>query len=167
MGLALSLAAVGIVLSPERLLAVEWSYRGQPNRINTRALAELIGNREVVDRIQALRRPDELVASESYSDVHLYAFLSGGTLPTRLANIRGGKHGLASLYWYRPGELAGRDMLFVTDREGQQKVLRGLFAEVRVEPPIEVVRDGEVVRRVLLYRCRTLLRPEGAFTRLD
>ena len=167
MGLGLSLAAVAIVLQPERLLAVDWRYRGQPNRINTRALAELVGNREIVDRIQSLRRPDELVASESYSDVHLYAFLSGGALPTRLANIRGGKHGLASLYWHRPAELAGRNMLFVTDREGQEKVLRGLFAEVRAEPPIEIVRNGEVVRSVLVYRCRDLLRPEGAFTRLD
>ena len=167
MGLGLSLAAVGIVLLPERLVAIEWSYRGQPNRISTKALAELIGNREIVGRLQALRGPDELVASESYSDVHLYAFLSGGRLPTRLANIRGGKHGLASLYWYRPEELAGRDMLFVTDREGQEKVLRGLFAEVRAEPPISIVRGGAVVRTVLLYRCRSLLRPEGAFTRLD
>jgi MFS family permease len=167
LGLGLSLAAVAIVLSPERLLGVEWSYRGQPNRISTGALAELVGNREIVDRLEALRRPDELVASESYSDVHLYAFLSGGRLPTRLANIRGGKHGLASLYWYRPEELAGRDMLFVTDREGQEKVLRGLFGEVRAEPPIEIVRGGDVVRTVLLYRCRNLLRPEGAFTRLS
>jgi hypothetical protein len=167
MGLGLSLAAVGIVLVPERLVAVEWSYRGQPNRISTKALAELIGNREIVGRLQALRGPGELVASESYSDVHLYAFLSGGTLPTRLANIRGGKHGLASLYWYRPAELAGRDMLFVTDRDGQEKVLRGLFEEVRAEPPIEIVRDGVLIRRVLLYRCHNLLRPEGAFTRLS
>ncbi|HQN97403.1 MAG TPA: glycosyltransferase family 39 protein [Thermoanaerobaculales bacterium] len=165
-GLGLSVAAVAIVLQPERLLAVSWSYRGQPRRISTGALAELVGNDEIVARLEALRRPDELVASESYSDVHLYAFLSGGRLPTRLANIRGGKHGLASLYWYRPGELAGRDMLFVTDREGQEQVLRGLFEEVRAEPPIEIERDGKVIRSVLLYRCRSLLRPEGAFTRL-
>ena len=167
MGLGLSLAAVGIVLLPERVMAIEWSYRGQPNRISTKALAELIGNREIVGRLQALRGPGELVASESYSDVHLYAFLSGGTLPTRLANIRGGKHGLASLYWYRPAELAGRDILFVTDRDGQEKVLRGLFEEVRAEPPIEIVKDGVPIRRVLLYRCHRLLRPEGTFTRLD
>ena len=167
MGLGLSLAAVAVVLSPERLLAVKWSYRGQPTRISTGALAELIGNDEIVDRLEALRRPDELVASESYSDVHLYAFLSGGRLPTRLANIRGGKHGLASLYWYRPADLAGRDMLFVTDREGQEQVLGDLFEEVRAEPPIEIVRRGVLVREVLLYRCRNLLRPEGAFTRLD
>lgn len=166
MGLGLSLAAIAIVLMPERLLRAEWSYRGQPERITTSALAELIGNREIVDRLAALRRPDELIASESYSDVHLYAFLSEGRLPTRLANIRGGKHGLASLYWHRPVELAGRNVLFVTDREGQEKVLRGLFAEVRAESPIEIVRDGAVVRTVLLYRCRSLLRPQGAFTRL-
>jgi len=57
-------------------------------------------------------------------------------------------------------------MLFVTDRDGQEKVLRGLFEEVRSEPPIEIVRDGVLIRRVLLYRCHNLLRPEGAFTRL-
>jgi hypothetical protein len=55
----------------------------------------------------------------------------------------------------------------VTDRNGQEKVLRGLFEEVRAEPPIEIVRDGVLIRRVLLYRCHNLLRPEGAFTRLE
>jgi len=166
-GLGISIAAVVVVLSPERLLEVEWSYAGRPTRISTGALVELIGNREIVARLEELRGPDELVASESYSDVHLYAFLSGGRMPTRLAHIRGGKHGLASLYWYRPSDLRGRDILFVTDREGQQKVLRDLFEKVRKLPPIEIVRHGEVVRSVLLYRCRNLQHPEGTFTRLE
>ena len=167
LGLGISLAAIAVVLSPERLLEVQWSYAGRPTRINTGALAELIGNEEIVDRLERLRRPDELVASESYSDVHLYAFLSGGRMPTRLAHIRGGRHGLASLYWYRPADLMGRDVLFVTDRDGQEEALRGLFEEVRALPPIEVTRHGTVVRQVLLYRCRSLQHPEGAFTRLQ
>ena len=167
LGLGLSIAAVTFVLAPERLLSVEWSYAGRPTRISTDALAELIGNREIVERLEALRRPDELVASQSYSDVHLWAFLSGGRMPTRLAHISHGKHGLASLYWYRPSELEGRDMLFATERQGLRRELVRLFGEVRRLPPIEVVRDGTVVRRVMVFRCRDLQHPEGAFTRLQ
>lgn len=166
LGLGLSIAAVTIVLAPERLLTVQWSYAGRPTRISTGALAELIGNREIVERLEARRRPDELVASQSYSDVHLWAFLSGGRMPTRLAHISQGKHGLASLYWYRPSELVGRDMLFATERKGLVPELRRLFADVERLPPIEVVRDGVVVRRVMVFRCRDLQHPEGAFTRL-
>ena len=166
-GLGLCFAAIALVLMPESLLAVEWSYRGRPNRISTRQLSRLIGNQEVADRLEQIRRPDELVASQSYTDVHLYAFLTQGRLPTRLANIRGGRHGLASLYWYRPSELRGRDVLFVTEAEDLEGKLEALFEEVRPESPIEVVRDGRLVRTIRVYRCRHLTHPEGTFTRLS
>jgi 4-amino-4-deoxy-L-arabinose transferase-like glycosyltransferase len=166
-GLAISLLAVAAIVARERLIAIEWPSAGRPAQSFASALATTIGHDEIVDRIEAALGPDELVASESYSDVHLYAFLSGGRMPTRLARIRGGQHGLASLYWYRPHELRGRDVLFVTERPNQEDRLRPLFEEVRAEPPIEVVRGGAVIRRVLLYRCRNLLRPEGVFTHLS
>jgi 4-amino-4-deoxy-L-arabinose transferase-like glycosyltransferase len=166
MGVGLSLAAIAVVLAPESLLDVEWSYRGRPRRISTSALARIVGNQEIADRVERMRRPDELVSSQSYTDVHLFAFLTEGRMPTRLAHIRGGTHGLASLYWYRPSELRGRDMLFVTARPGQEEQLADLFEEVRPQPPIEVVRGGRAVRTMLIYRCRNLLHPEGAFTRL-
>ncbi len=165
-GLGLCLAAIAVVLSPERLLGVEWSYRGRPNRISTRALSSVIGNQEVADRIEQIRRPDELVSSQSYTDVHLYAFLSKGRLVTRLAHIRGGRHGLASLYWYRPSELRGRDVLFVTEMEGQEGKLEALFEQVQPDTPIHIVRDGIHVKTMLVYRCSNLMHPEGAFTRL-
>lgn len=166
-GLGLSLLAIGIVFSPEPLLRIEWSYSGQPTRISTSALSDLIGNQEVADRVAQDLAPGEMMASESYSDVHLYAFLTKGRMPTRLAHIRGGTHGLASLYWYTPSELRGRDMLFVTEREGQMDKLQELFEEVREIEPIEIRRNDEVVRTVLRYRCRNLLHPEGSFTRLE
>ncbi len=166
-GLGLSLLAIGIVFSPEPLLGLEWSYGGRPTRVSTSALSDLIGNQEVADRIEQELAPGEMMASESYSDVHLYAFLTKGRMPTRLAHIRGGKHGLASLYWHSPSALEGRDFLFVTEREGQLEKLQELFEEVREVDPIEVVRNDEVVRTVLRYRCRNLLHPEGTFSRLE
>jgi len=165
-GLGLSFAAIGIVLNPEPLLKVEWSYAGRPTRISTNALGSLIGNQEVADRVERALGQDDFMASESYSDVHLYAFLTKGRMPARLAHIRGGKHGLASLYWHRPAELRGGNALFVTEREGQESRLEEIFEEVHEEDPIVIVRNGQVVRTVLLYRCRNLLHPEGTFTRL-
>jgi 4-amino-4-deoxy-L-arabinose transferase-like glycosyltransferase len=166
-GLAVSLAAIWVVLSPERLLDAEWSYEGRPHRISTDKLAALLANNEITAAVASARRPHELVASESYSTVHLLAFLSGGTLPTRLAHVKPGKHGLASLYWYSPQSLRGIDVLFVTEKRQVDERLREIFEEVEEEKPIEIVRDGSVVRAMRLLRCRNLLHPEGVFTRLQ
>jgi hypothetical protein len=87
-------------------------------------------------------------------------------MPTRLAQMRGGVHGLASLYWYRPEELRGKNFLFVTMRDDLTSRLSGIFAEVTEEAPFLVMRGGTVVRRVSFLRCRDLLQPEGTFTRL-
>ncbi len=165
LGLVLSAAVVLVALAPERLAAVEWSYRGRPHRISTKKLAAAIGNREIA-REAARRRAGRLVASESYTNVHLLAFLSRGTLPTRLAHVKPGKHGLASLYWYPPETLRGRDFLFVTEKPGVRPALERLFASVRDEPPI-VVRKGPVTRTITVFACDGLLHPEGTFTRLE
>jgi hypothetical protein len=166
MGIALSLAMVAIVRSPERLLGVEWSYAGQPRRISTSALSALIGTDDIVREVERRLRPGELVASESYSVVHEFAFRSKGRLPTRLANVNRGSHGLASLYWFAPDDLVGSDVLFVTKREGFDDRLAELFAEVVEEPPIVVRLDGEPVRRMRVLRCRDLRRPDGGFSAL-
>lgn len=164
-GLALSLVVVAVALMPERLAGAEWSYRGRPHRISTDKLAAAVGNREIAKEV-ARRRQGRLVASESYSTTHLLAFLSKGEIPTRLAHVKPGKHGLASLYWYRPDELCGRDMVFVTEKPGVLPRLEELFATVEPEPPI-VIRRGAVTRTVTIYACSDLLEPVGAFTRLD
>jgi len=166
LGVGLCLAAGWVVARPERLAGMEWSYRGRPHRISTRKLARIIGNREVAAELQRRRRPGELVASESYTNVHLFAFLSGGRLPTRLAHVKPGKHGLASLYWYTPAELRDRDVLFVTSKRGVDRALEEIFAAVTEEEPLKIVRNGTVVRSLRVLRCRRLLRPEGVFTRL-
>jgi 4-amino-4-deoxy-L-arabinose transferase-like glycosyltransferase len=166
-GVLVSLAVVAVVLAPEALLDVEWTYRGRPNRISTGALSDLVGNQEIADRVAAARRPGELVASQSYSEVHMIAFLSGGTVATRLAHVTGGTHGLASLYWHRPSELEGRDVLFVTDRDDVEARLQPLFEAVEEQPPIDIVRGGRVVRTMRLFSCRNLLRAAPAFSRLE
>jgi len=167
LGLLLSLAVVAVAAAPERLIGLRWSYRGSPKHISTAKLAAAIGNQEIVREVSSRRRPGELVASESYTTVHLLAFLSKGRLPTRLAHVRPGKHGLASLYWYPPGELRGRSFLFVTKRTDVDAPLEGLFQNVEEENPIVIRRGGRIVRTVRLLRCENLLHPEGPFTRLS
>jgi dolichol-phosphate mannosyltransferase len=165
-GLALSATVVVLAYRPEMLLGLSWSYQGRAHRINTHKAAAAIGNDEIVAAVTATRTGDELVASESYSIVHLLAFQSGGQLPTRLAHVKPGKHGLASLYWYSAEELRGSDVLFVTEKHQVDQRLRQIFAEVSEERPLKVVRKGQVVRTIRLLRCRDLMQPEGVFTRL-
>jgi hypothetical protein len=165
-GLTVSLLAVTVVLVVPRALGVRWPLVGRLEGKGLETVAAAVGNREIVAEIERRLRPHELVDSESYTDVHLFAFLSGGTLPTRLARVNGGVHGLASLYWYWPEELRGKDFLFVTEREGLRAALCDVFTSVTEESPLLIVRDGRVVRAVYLMHCRNLLRPEGTFTRL-
>lgn len=165
-GIALSLSVIALVLAVESLLDLEWTYRGRPNRISADSLSDVVGNQEIADRVAAARRPGQFVASQSYSEVHMIAFLSQGAVPTRLAHVTGGTHGLASLYWHRPSDLFGRDMLFVTDRDDVEEQLRQLFGSVEEQPSIDIVRSGRVVRTMRLYDCRTLLHPSHAFSRL-
>jgi 4-amino-4-deoxy-L-arabinose transferase-like glycosyltransferase len=167
-GVLLSMLVVVVVAIPETLLEANWSYPGRPDKISTDKLGAIVGNEEIARRVAAARSPGELVASESYSDVHLHAFLSGGELPTRLANITGGSHGLASLYWHTPESLRGRDFLFMTEKEdGIIEGLLPVFEEVTELDPIEIERAGKIVRTYRLFRCRNLENPEGVFTRLD
>jgi hypothetical protein len=167
-GVLLASLVVVVAAIPETLIEANWSYPGRPDRISTDKLGAIVGNEEIMRRVAAVRAPDELVASESYSDVHLHAFLSGGALPTRLANITGGTHGLASMYWYSPESLRGRDFLFFTEKEDRVvEGLRQIFEEVEELDPIEIVRSGKVFRTYRLFRCRNLMKPEGVFTRLE
>jgi hypothetical protein len=166
-GLALSLVAVTAVLLLPRMLEVRWPFVGRLHGSLADTFAAAVANDEIAAEVARRLRPGEMIASESYTNVHLLAFLSGGSLPTRLAHVRGGVHGLASLYWYRPEELQGRDFLFVTEREGLAAPLSEIFAGVVEKPPFLVERDGRVVRRVFFLHCRDLRRPEGTFTRVS
>jgi hypothetical protein len=166
-GVGLSLAVIAVVLAPESLLDVEWTHRGRTHRIPTDPVSDLMGNQEIADRVAAARSPGQLVGSQSYSEVHMIAFLTKGAVPTRLAHITGGSHGLASLYWHPSSDLEGRNVLFVTDRDDAAERLPQLFAAVEEQPPIDIVRAGRVVRTMRLFDCRNLLHPVPAFSRLE
>jgi 4-amino-4-deoxy-L-arabinose transferase-like glycosyltransferase len=165
-GLAVALVVVALAVSVDR---VPWAKLPLSEKARGRvldALAPAIGNGRIVAQVERRLAPDELLATESYTDVHELAFLSHGRLHVFLANINQGRHGLESLYWYRPDELMHRDFLFVTERRGLTDKLGAIFASVSEEAPIIVTRAGHVVRRVRVLRCRDLLEPAPAFTRL-
>ena len=165
-GLAVSLAALALVVFATTALDVRWPVVGRARGAFADTLAAAVANDEIAAEAERRLAPGEMMASESYTDVHLYAFLSGGRMPTRLARVHGGIHGLASLYWYAPETMRGKDFLFVTERDGQRDSLQRIFETVGEEPAFEIRRDGRVVRRVMFLRCRNLLHPEGVFTRL-
>lgn len=161
----LGAVVITLALFPGLVLDREWSYPGRPNRISTKDLAAAFGNEELLARIEAIRRPDEIVSSESYTVVHLLGFLSGNRVPTLLGNVANGKHGLASLYWSTPEELRGKNVLFVSKHTySPEPELRKRFAKVEALPPIDLMRNGELVRRFVVFRCTDLQKPEGAFT---
>jgi 4-amino-4-deoxy-L-arabinose transferase-like glycosyltransferase len=165
-GLALSLSVLAGLLLLPRVLEMRWPGVGGLRGELADTAAAAVANEEIVGEVERRLRPGEMMASESYTNVHLFAFLSGGVLPTRLAHVRGGVHGLASLYWYRPSELQGKDFLFVTERKGLAVPLAKIFASVTEDAPLLITRGDRVVRRVFFFRCHDLLRPEGVFTRL-
>lgn len=167
-GLTVCLGAIGFVALADHLAA--WTAAPTLHLYEKEAtvFGSLVGHEEITAEIERRLRPGELMVSESYTSVHLHAFLSGGRLPTRLAKLTGGKHGFASLYWHPPGELTGKDVLFVTEKPRLAARIAPLFGRVEEEgPELQVTRGGAVVRRVHFFRCSNLRHPEGVFTRLE
>lgn len=164
-GLGLSLTVIGIVFAPDSAMNLQWSYAGKPEEFNTGKLARLVGNREIASELLNRVGDDDAVLMTSYSDTHLYAFLTGGKLPTRLADVGQAKHGLASLYWYPRGDLIGKDLLFVTPKRRLARLLPTYCNEIEELEPLEIQRDGQVIQRQLVFRCRGVTRDGGAFTR--
>ena len=162
-------AVLAIVAAPQKLLEIQWTYSGRPGRVSTSSAAAMIGNSEIAAEVMKRLRPGEIMASSSYTNVHLLSFLSGGALETRLANVNNGLHGLASLYWHEPDDLIGRNFLFVAnDRRGDMHLkLAEVFATVEEQPPIEIHRRGQFIRSLRVLRCSDLKEPVPAFTRLD
>jgi len=157
-------------------LSFEWEYKARPEKISSEKLARAFGTQQLVDGVR-LRRdrwareigvpPESIyVGSESYTKTHLAAFVSGGELESRFLHIKGGKHGLASLYWYPPEDFEGRQILFFTENPGQEETLRQHFRTVEIEPPL-VVPIGEAGQRTLIVaRCDDPLNPRPFLTRL-
>lgn len=162
-GLAFSAVLTFAALNPDAVLA---AYRkARPDARTPSGIVAMIGNDEIAEEIRRRLRPGEVMASEGYTDVHLFPLLAGGEIPSALADF-GGMHGFASLYWHPPEHFDGMNVLFVTERTKNDKDLFPLFEECLEEEPIRIVRQGEVVREVRAIRCRNLLRPEPTFSRL-
>jgi hypothetical protein len=165
-GLAISLLAVFTTIFPEPVVRTVWQEGEERGGSAAAGVSLLIGNEEIAAQISTRRLPHEVVVSQAYPTVHHLAFLSGGELPTALANVRGGVHGLASLYWHRPEQLTGVDAFFVSEKADTAGRIPPLFAECFREEPIRVMLDGREIRHVHVLRCHDLRQPVPAFSRL-
>ena len=166
-GAAVGFSITGLVLMlallAPFLLTFEWEYKPRPEKISSEKLARAFGTDRLIDGVRERRAawaeelgvaPESiLVGSESYTKTHLAALVSKGEIESRFLHIKGGKHGLASLYWHRPRDFAGSKILFFTENPGQEEQLRERFREVEMEPPL-VIPIGEAGRRtVIVARC--------------
>lgn len=167
-GLLLCLPLLYLVARPETLLGMPMIARRSDEQIVSSPIAYLYGADEIVQEVSRRLRPGELVSSNSYTITHLLAFDSAGELETRLADIGRGVHGLASLYWYSQDSLQGIDVLFLTnDLKASRQRLRRVFKRCRNDEPIQIYRQGRMVRRQWTLRCKDLREPAPVFTRLD
>jgi len=164
-GLSLSLVVIGIVLFPESLMNAQWSYAGRPKRFNTGKLVDILGNEAMTAELVRRFGDEEALLLTSYTDAHLFAFLSKGRLQTRLANLARGKHGLASLYWHPRGDLVGKDVVVVTSKGRLARLLPTYCTEIEELEPLEYRHNGEVIRQELVLMCRGVTRDGGAFGR--
>jgi hypothetical protein len=179
-GIALSASLIAILAMPGALAGFDWAYEERPNKIRTSKLVRIVGTEELAQALEQRRAEwaeelgvpvdSVLVASESYSLVHLMAFYSGGDLPTRLLRLTAGQHGLASLYWYEPEEFVDRHFLVVSQKDDWrlpllEEEITSHFGRVEEQPPI-VVDVGELGERTLrVWRCEQPLEPAIMFTR--
>ncbi|HXV75334.1 MAG TPA: glycosyltransferase family 39 protein [Candidatus Polarisedimenticolaceae bacterium] len=129
-------------------------------------LARMVGYDETAAVLRDVLRPGEIVASESYSMVHLVAFAAGGTLPVHLADVNRGVHGLAALYWFPPERFDGVDLVWVTGRRETLVALADICREVHPLPPVVVRARGEPVREITMARCLEARPAPGVMSRL-
>lgn len=170
-GAAISAALLAIVLfvsaDPAGFLArCRTASSGPLAALPAERLEPIVGYDETVAALRGLLRPGEIVASESYSMVHLLAFASDGTLPVHLADVDGGIHGLAALYWLPPERFEGVDLVWVTKRGRTLAALADMCGEVLALPPVEVRSGGVVVREIQLARCIDARPAPGVMSRL-
>ena len=167
-GIATGAVLIPLILSvpafPEVWIDVERQIRQSQGRPQKLELANLFGEHELAAELARRLRPGEFAASERYTDLHLASFLSEGRLPLLL--FRGREHGLASLYWHRPEDLLGRDLLAFSKRAEIADQLRPIFDSVEAEGDLVVELQGVVLRRWHFFRCRGLRDPRAGFTRL-
>ena len=179
-GAAVGFSITGLVLVLALLaplfLDFEWEYKPRPEKISSEKLARAFGTDELIEGVRQRRDqwaseigvpPESIyVGSESYTKTHLSAFVSRGELESRFLHIKGGKHGLASLYWYPPEDFEGRRILFFTENPGQEEQLKRHFRNVEIEPAL-VIPVGKAGKRTLsLARCEDPLNPRPFLTRL-
>ena len=165
-----------LALSAPLFLNFEWEYKPRPEKISSEKLARAFGTDQLVAGVRQRRDrwareigvpPDSIyVGSESYTKTHLSAFVSEGELESRFLHIKGGKHGLASLYWYPPEDFEGRQVLFFTENPGQEENLRQHFRKVEVEPPLVIPIGKAGQRSFVIVRCEDPIDPRPFLTRL-
>ncbi len=122
---------------------------------------EMFGWDQVVGEIRRrglLERPGQFVfTSKWYYSGHL-AFETGNRVPVLCYDPRGG-HAFAE--WEDSADWVGHDGLLVTmDRSGIEPAMFGRwFAWIEPVGEFDVIRAGEPVRKVRLYRCLKQMKP--------
>ena len=117
--------------------------------------------REVIGT-KAEMGPGAFVFSDEYKISSEISFHSPRHENTCMSEIVGG-NGLQYRFWTKPRELVGRNAVFATDNRnvtGTLAHLKTYFADVRPEPPLEIVYGGRRFRTFYLYRCYGYLGPE-------
>jgi hypothetical protein len=108
--------------------------------------------------------PGAFVFSDEYKISSEISFHSPNHEETCMSEIIGGS-GFQYRFWTKPGELVGRNAVFATDNrnvDGTLARLKSYFADVRPEPPLEIVYGGRVFRAFRLYRCYGYLGTGGS-----
>lgn len=108
--------------------------------------------------------PGTFVFSDEYKISSAISFHSPRHEDTCMSEIIGG-NGLQYRFWTKPGELVGRNAVFATDNRNVNSTLARLksyFADVRPEPPFEIVYGGRTFRAFRLYRCYRYLGTGGS-----
>ena len=128
--LAVSLAAVALVLFATTALDVRWPFVGRlRGAVAGQGGRRASRNEEIVAEIERRLQPGEMMASESYTDVHLYRVPLGRPDAARGSpGCTGASTASRRSTGTRPRTLRGRDFLFVTERTGLAASLAAVFA---------------------------------------
>ena len=124
--------------------------------------ADFYGLDRLAQTVAGELRPGEVAACPAYSLIACVNFALKKPGLVRMANVDGGRHGLAYLYWQEHEEFKGKDLLFFTDKEKCMDEMRYRVKSVDTIIRLPVFVRGKIMRTFYLAHLKGL-KDDGSF----
>jgi len=158
--LLVNLAIYTLALNP-RIIPWNLRYAGRPDKIKTSKLREFYGWEELGQRVsksygEMSAQGPTFIFTGSYALSSQVAFYTPGNPFVNMLGT-GSVHGQNYRFWQDLDKLKGQNALQVSKDGKHPEDYFHLFERVEAEEPLEIRKDGDLIRTFSLFRCYNYL----------